>query len=96
MVYFSVANDFYYDVLKWESDDLRRALGDIILLIVYSVFFALMTQAFMLLGMLEYFSAKVTPSNQADTAVGWKNYNQVWCLRTFHIQTTAMFCDSDQ
>jgi len=57
-VYFAVANDFYYDVLKWESDDLRRMLGDIVLLIVYSAFFVLMTQAFMLLGMLEYFGRK--------------------------------------
>lgn len=57
-VYFAIANDFYYDVLKWESDDLRRVLGDIVLLIAYSAFFVLMTQAFMLLGMLEYFGRK--------------------------------------
>ncbi|KAF0189910.1 MAG: hypothetical protein FD168_208 [Desulfobulbaceae bacterium] len=57
-VYFAIANDFYFEVLKWESDDLRRVLGDIILLITYSAFFVLMTQAFMLLGMLEYFGRK--------------------------------------
>lgn len=57
-VYFSIANDFYYEILKWESDDLRRVLGDIVLLIAYSAFFVLITQAFMLLGMLEYFGHK--------------------------------------
>lgn len=67
-VYFAIANDFYYDVLKWESGDLRRVLGDIVLLIAYSAFFVLMTQAFMLLGLLEYFGRKVTPSNQANSA----------------------------
>lgn len=54
-VHFALANDFYFDVLNWESGDLRRVLGDIVLLIAYSAFFVLMTQAFMLLGMLAYF-----------------------------------------
>ena len=53
-LYLAIANDFYFDVLNWESDDLRRVLGDIVLLLAYSAFFVLMTQAFMLLGMLAY------------------------------------------
>lgn len=57
-VHFVIANDFYFEVLKMQSDDLRRVLGDIVLLITYSAFFTLMTQAFTLLGMLEYFGRK--------------------------------------
>ncbi len=57
-VHFAIANDFYFDVLKMKSDDLRRVLGDIVLLIAYCAFFTLMTQAFTLLGMLEYFRRK--------------------------------------
>jgi hypothetical protein len=41
----------------WEiwSGDPRRLIGDILLLITYSSFFALVTRAFMLLGMIEYY-----------------------------------------
>jgi hypothetical protein len=45
-------------VLGWESDDLQRVLGDIVLLVAYSAFFGFMTRAFMLIGMLEYFSER--------------------------------------
>jgi hypothetical protein len=55
IVYLAVANDFWFNVLGVESGDFRRVSGDIVLLIVYSLFFVLMTRAFMLLGMLEYF-----------------------------------------
>lgn len=44
-----------YDVLGWESADIRRLIGEVPLLILYGVFFALITRAFMLLGMVEYF-----------------------------------------
>ena len=54
-VHFAIANGFYDIVVRWESDDFRRVIGDIILLVVYSAFFVLITQAFVLLGMLEYF-----------------------------------------
>jgi hypothetical protein len=54
----AIANDFYFNVLGWESDDFRRLAGDVLLLVAYSAFFVLMTQAFMLLGMLEYFGRK--------------------------------------
>jgi hypothetical protein len=57
-VQFAVANDFYWNVLGLESDNFWRVLGDIVLLLAYSAFFVLMTRAFMLLGMLEYFGHK--------------------------------------
>jgi hypothetical protein len=51
--YFLAINAF--DVLGWESADSRRLLGELPLLIMYSVFFAFVTKAFVLLGMLEFF-----------------------------------------
>jgi hypothetical protein len=51
--YFLAINAF--DVLGWESADSRRLIGEIPLLILYSVFFAFVTRAFVLLGMLEFF-----------------------------------------
>lgn len=56
--HYAVAHDFYWNVLQWESDDFRRMLGDIVLLLAYSVFFVLVTKAFLLLGMMEYFGQK--------------------------------------
>jgi hypothetical protein len=44
-----------FDVLGWESADVRRLLGEVPLLIIYSLFFALLTRAFVLLGMIEFF-----------------------------------------
>jgi hypothetical protein len=58
VVYHAIANDFYFNVLGWESGDFRRVAGDVLLLVAYSAFFVLMTRAFMLLGMVEYFGRK--------------------------------------
>jgi hypothetical protein len=44
-----------YDVLGWESADVRRLFGEVSLLLVYSAFFSLLTRAFVLLGMNEFF-----------------------------------------
>lgn len=44
-----------YDVLGWESADARRLIGEVLLLAVYGTFFALLTRAFVLLGMMEFF-----------------------------------------
>ena len=46
-----------YDVLGWESEDTRRIFGEVVLLLFYSSFFALVTRAFVLLGMIEFFSS---------------------------------------
>ena len=53
--YFFLATSAY-DVLGWESADVRRLLGEVPLLLVYSAFFSLLTRAFVLLGMNEFFS----------------------------------------
>ena len=52
---YAIMDGFYYDVLGWGSGDTRRLLGDAFLLLFYSAFFAMMTRAFMLLGMIEFF-----------------------------------------
>lgn len=57
VIYFLISN-IAYDVLGWESDDVRRLVGEVILLIFYCLFFSLMTRAFMLLGMVEFFRPK--------------------------------------
>jgi len=44
-----------YDLLGWESADVRRLLGEVPLLLVYSAFFSLLTRAFVLLAMIEFF-----------------------------------------
>ena len=44
-----------YDILGWESADVRRLFGEVSLLLVYSAFFALLTRAFVLLCMNEFF-----------------------------------------
>ena len=54
MLYYAVQADFYFRVLGWESDDLRRILGDVILLMTYCAFFAMITRAFVLLGLVEF------------------------------------------
>jgi hypothetical protein len=56
--HYAVTQDFYYIVFNWASTDMRRVFGDLLLLIAYCVFFAFMTRAFMLLGMLEYYGSK--------------------------------------
>jgi len=44
-----------YDLLGWESADVRRLMGEVPLLLIYSAFFAFLTRAFVLLGMIEFF-----------------------------------------
>lgn len=57
VIYFLISN-IAYDVLGWESDDIRRIFIEVVLLIFYCLFFSLMTRAFMLLGMIEFFGHK--------------------------------------
>jgi len=54
-VYYGISPYFYipYDIY---DGDPRWLIGDFALLLTYSGFFALITRAFMLLGMLEYFA----------------------------------------
>lgn len=56
--HYAVTQNFYYIVFNWASTDPRQVFGDLLVLIAYCVFFAFMTRAFMLLGMLEYYGSK--------------------------------------
>ena len=53
-VYFGIY-PLYYEPYSIFEGDPRLLIGDFALLFSYSAFFALVTRAFMLLGMLEYF-----------------------------------------
>jgi len=55
VTYYFIANSAF-EVLGWESEDTRRLLGEVVLLLFYSAFFALVTRAFVLLGMIEFFA----------------------------------------
>jgi hypothetical protein len=55
VLHYAVVNNFYFDVLGWESGDSKRVFGDVLLLLAYSAFFVFVTRAFMLLGLMEYF-----------------------------------------
>ncbi len=54
VVYFSIYPAFYAP-LGINGGDPRRLIGDFLLLLFYGAFFAMLTRAFVLLGMLEYF-----------------------------------------
>ena len=54
IVYFGIYTSFY-DPFQINGGDPRRLIGDFLLLIFYGAFFATLTRAFVLLGMLEYF-----------------------------------------
>ncbi len=44
-----------YGMLGWGSGDMIRLLGEIPMLLLYAAFFALLTRAFVMLGMIEFF-----------------------------------------
>jgi len=54
----AVRADFYSTALGWNSGDLQRVFGDVILLVAYAAFFALVTRAFVLLGLIEFMRRK--------------------------------------
>jgi hypothetical protein len=54
VVYFGVYTAFYDPLGIWGGDP-RRLIGDFLLLLFYGTFFAMITRAFVLLGMLEFF-----------------------------------------
>jgi hypothetical protein len=57
--HYAISNDFYFRILGWESDDLRRIAGDLVLVIAYGGFFASVTRAFLALGLREYLRGKL-------------------------------------
>jgi len=56
IIYFLLGNA--YSIFGWSSDDIRRLIGEVPLIILYGFFFAFITRAFMLIGMSEYFRRK--------------------------------------
>jgi hypothetical protein len=56
--HYAVVQNFYYTVFNWVTGDPQRVFGDLLVLIAYCVFFAFMTRACMLLGMLEYYGSE--------------------------------------
>lgn len=62
IVYALMKNDFHYNVMGWNSDDLRRLIFDVVLLMLYVGFFSWVTRAFLLLATSEYFKRGATPS----------------------------------
>lgn len=61
----------WYVLFEWTQGELRRTIcelvADIALLLSYSAFFALMTRAFMLLGMIEFFARENKPTHTIAT-----------------------------
>ena len=55
--HYAVVQNFYYVMFNWANNDPRQVFGDLLMLIAYCVFFAFMTRACMLLGMLEYYGS---------------------------------------
>jgi hypothetical protein len=55
VVYNLMKSNFHYSVMGWYSEDPRRVFFDLVLLLAYTAFFGLITRAFVLLGMIEYF-----------------------------------------
>jgi hypothetical protein len=56
VIYFALAA--YYGEYGWSSGDIRHLIGEVPLLILYGAFFVLVTRAFLLLGMGEYFKSE--------------------------------------
>lgn len=59
MGHYAIKHDFYFRVLGWESEDLRRIAGDLVLLSAYVSFFTFVTRAFLVLGLREYLRERV-------------------------------------
>jgi len=57
--HYAISHDFYFQVLGWQSDDLRRIAGDLVLVVAYGGFFVFVTQAFLALGLREYLRGQV-------------------------------------
>jgi len=58
LVGYSVTLSNAYAVWGWESQDPRHLLAEVPLLLAYVASFALVTRAFVLLGMIEFFSTE--------------------------------------
>lgn len=55
LIIYAMYSEYAWSIWGWGSDDPRKLFAEIPLLAAYSAFFALITRAFMLLGMIEFF-----------------------------------------
>ncbi len=58
LIGYSVKLAYAYDAWGWESQDPRHLIAEVPLLVAYVAAFALITRAFVMLGMIEFFSGK--------------------------------------
>ena len=60
LLVYSLISDYeiFWTWFSWESDDPRRLIGDVVLLVFYCLFFAAMTRTFILLGLSEFLSLR--------------------------------------
>lgn len=55
MVIYQVYDEYAYSVFEMGSDDPRKLFFEVPLMVSYTIFFSLLTRAFMLLGMTEFY-----------------------------------------
>ena len=78
VLYYLVSGyEIYWSLFNWTGDDPRRIIGDFILLVLFCGFFALVTRAFVLLGMIEFFARKKKHQNWLSCL--FKNMNLCLC-----------------
>lgn len=53
-------------IIRWESGDPKHLIFEIPMMLCYCVFFAGITKAFMLMGMLEYFKKPDSPDSPSE------------------------------
>ncbi len=58
LVFYRVYSEYAWSEWGWGSGDPRKLLAEVPLMIGYVAFFCLVTRAFVLLGMIEFFAAK--------------------------------------
>jgi hypothetical protein len=64
--HYAVVQNFYYGAFNWVTGA-RCVFGDLLMLIAYCVFFAFMTRACMVLGMLNIMAQRGVPPKMSST-----------------------------
>lgn len=58
LVLHQIYREYAWEPWGWGSDDPRKLIAEVPLLITYAIFFSSLTRAFMMLGILEFFGSK--------------------------------------
>jgi hypothetical protein len=58
LVIHQVYREYAWEPWGWGSGDPRKLIAEIPLLVAYVIFFSLLTRAFMLLGMIEFYGSR--------------------------------------